>query len=979
MKSTGEVYQLARGETGLRIDDECSRLLRLAENSVLYVVGLAEQERVEAAAASEPARSATKPLEDTVFIASPYPTSSWNNLFRASFILKRETGLLNRLLEKLNELRIFCRSLEFTSSLPLRDYGFLAHTLPHDRILGGAKSETMVPATVVLVLEIPELSALAAAPPQQDPKDSNTPTKNPLLALHEAIHAMLEWRPIVADEATPADPNNEAPTAPAGAPDTSAAELASHGVDVPTARCALHTSIGIPGVIVEWTSAMRTIREISRLWKDPRLQLVKQSFASHKRDRAPDVVQLLGDVETDVARNIAERGLEKVRECVRRDQHGLYVDAAEWRGDIWRPDRNYQDTGHTARVRTADKLVITHADSDEKILYWHVRSLRERCIVAFSVTFPSGGMESAWCEWITGVIKEYGGGVILSAQLSARGEPESDRLQIRGGRWASLRLVVEFSGIVDNGRAQQIVRCFVKLQGKEAGSGGQPTWEKQLQDFLDKRRYIKELLPAPERRIPTGDSEPWRVGTIVSHVMLWYEHHLDALHHIEFWSWPNLFDFTGPYGFPRHPHEAPRSMDAWGRQQIEKSRGGLSRETLVRRVVESLLKRGRVALVGAHRSGKTSVLREIKHTVLVNSLKFAPGSAWIPIHVDAGVCPPVQLCVEILRQIRDGSGAEDGAPLQATRLDSSEQFKDVLTQVAELEKQLVELERLLERLSPQPRTDGEPSDGPLGQRDKFLRDSRNLLTKLLRLRVDGWRLRIAVMVDGVTADGPWMERWAQAFWRELIESRDLEDVAWVITTSQPLGETLPFSISSVFCEHNLDPLDEYETDLLINRIDTPGAAPPPPELLPVLTLSARRFLAWVSARMPYLLQVCCYYLFERARRMRVPLLCTRVAIEVIDNEVLPQLTDYLEGEWGRLPLEARRYVLSTLAPLSGQEPRQTLFAKVGAASAQFAAAPPPVQKALLRSGLTGAHEFGLVAPLVAFWLRRSGRDTAADA
>lgn len=964
MKSTGEVYSLARGETCLRIDDECSRSLRLTENSVLYVVGLAER-ALATDGTSTPGDARVG--DDVVIVASPYPTSSWNNLFRASFILPRKTGMLHQLLAKLNDLRIFCRSIEMTGSLPLHKVGFLSHTLPLDRILGGAKTETMVPATVVLVLEVPDESKIEAMSVVEvgDGRDEQLLARakakaQELKALHEVIRAMLQWSP----------------------PRTTDAKHP----EFPTARNKLQENLGTSGIIVEWTSTMRTTREISRLWKDPRLARVKAAL--QRPNATPEMKQLLGEIEVDIEKNIAERGLEKMRELVHRDEGGLYVDAGEWRGDIWRSDRDFKDTGHTARVRTADKLVITHADSDERIVYWYVRSLRERCFVEFTITFPSGGMESAWCEWITDVIHKNGKGIILSAQLSARGEPESDRLQIRGGRWASLRLLVEFSEIKDTASANEVIQCFVELQGKctypapnkktDQDLGEPISWDKHIQDFLEDHRYIKDLLPAPEHGSNVGKAGRWRAGTLVSHVQVWYEQHLDALHQIEFWSWQNLFNFTAPHEAAlRRPDSVPHGMDEWGSRQIESKRGGPSRETLARRVVEALQGRaaivgalptgGRVAIVGAHRSGKTSVLRLLRDHLL--ELPRDKDTLWLPVLIDAGICPPVQLCVEILRKIRDGSSSPR-AVRAVTELSSLAVAEAAKKEVEDLEDNLEALERLFERLSPD-----KASPGPLGQRDKFLRDSRDALRNFLRLKFQGRRPRIAVMVDGIAARGAWMEPWAQAFWRELVEASELAGISWVITTSQPLGETVPHSsISSVFCEYSLEPLDEYETDLLINQIDTPpndsnlsGA-----ELLPVLTLSARRFLAWVSARMPYLLQVCCHCLFERARRMRVPLLCTRVAVEVLDGEVLPQLTDYLEAEWGRLPEEARRHVLLALEQWP-EDPREMLFTKTMAASTQFAVAPPAVQKALRRSGLIGDPEFGLVAPLVAFWLRRSRR------
>lgn len=784
-------------------------------------------------------------------------------------------------------------------------------------------------------------------------------------ALNEAIHGMLDWIP---------DENSE---------------------QAPSARDQLQAALRARGCtcIVEWTSPMRTTREIARRWRDPRFSRIEGVLTRHlasvtaegspgaEAAEAATLARYKAAVTDELAASLTERGLEKLRDAVRQDERGLFVSAERWRADIWRSQRQFFDTGHTARIRTEDKLVITHADSDERIVYWWVRSLTNKCIAAFTVTFPAGGMESVWCEWITETIarKDHGQGVVLSAQLSARADPASDRLQIRGGRWASLRLVVEFDGIVDNESARKVLACFVALQGKTAG------WEDELIALHERRAYIKQLLPAPERH----DHEPgfWRLATLVSHVSLWHEESHDALYQIRFWNWRNPFVFTesrepdpceAEFAKMLAQSGSPQRLGPWAVAQLLERQGGPSRGTLWRQILATVKenRRHHMAVTGAHRSGKTSILRRIKRA-LVDDLQqeleeTREDALRVPVMIDAAVCSPLHLCIAILEGVH-GALPVPSHGLASVRDDWIGLRNDAKDEARGLVERLRALEELLGRLSSQV-----GSGGALDQRDKFLRDSRSALKQVLEVKWSGRTTRLVILVDNVAGHHNWKEPWAQAFWRELVEAEELQSITWIVSTSlsrRDAADATP--ISSTFCEYNLDPLDEYETDFVINQIDTPPAEPVPGEdtVRPVLTLSARRFLAWVSARMPYLLQICCYYLFEHARRMRIPVLGTRVAVEVLDREVIPQLTDYLAGEWGRLPEDAQRYVLKALAPWP-LDARSILFSKADAG--RFTAAPPSVQKALLRSGLTGAHEFGLVAPLVVFWLCRSGRHEDPD-
>ncbi|MCY1054589.1 hypothetical protein [Nannocystis sp. SCPEA4] len=1028
MKTTANVYRLARGATELRIDDACASVLGLAEGSVLYVVALEHASGEKAKTQSPPATGASvadaagpgvkaedaavraqgvpgpagdgaassadiaawADEKDTVFVGCPYPTASWSNLLRASFILEHQSGMLRKLVHALNELRIFLRGIEMTSSVPLHEYSLLSQALPRKHSIPAAVGEqAAVPATVMLVLEVPEPAMLDEEARRGARANS---AYEGLKTLHEAIRGLLDWQQDTRSHSVPGagetsqDRQRDKPPHPA-----------------PTARDALQRALVVLGCTctVEWISGLRTTREIARRWKDPRLARIKTILGSPNppvdSDEQTDSPhqQVIDDYRTrvtrDIERDLAKHGVENLRGFVERDARGLFVSAEQWRADMWTSQRRFFDSGHTARLRTEDKVVITHADSDERIVYWSVRSLARRCIAAFTVTFPAGGMESVWYEWITDTIarEEHGRGIILSAQMTARSEPRSDRLQIRGGRWASLRLLVQFDDICDRRSAQKILACFVALQGKSND------WEDTLIELLDGRSYIKELLPAPEPR--SREDNRWRLATILSNVTLWHEEQHDALYQIQFWPWPNPFDFTRPWTVERcdgefrkmfaggasKPTAAAARMDKWAFQQLEAEQGGPSRGTLVRRILRDLQEQYMryVAIVGAHRSGKTSILRRVESVLrdrltdeLSNQTR-SEGELLIPVLINAAVCPPVHLAVTILNGILGSfSGTERGKV--DGHVDLASVSDDVMREAVELAASLKQRESLLgEIFAPEAGRAGKATMDPLVRRDEFLRQSREALEAVLKLTWNGRSARLVVLLDDLAGSGPWMEPWAQAFWRELVEATGLREISWVVSTSLSSRDVTPHSpISSIFYEYNLDPLDEYETDFLINEIDTgPGPQTDDPEQdsRPVLTLSARRFLAWVSARLPYLLQICCFCLFERAKRMRIPVLTTHVAVDVLDADVLPQLTDYLEGEWSRLPEEARRHVLRALAPWP-DDARQMLFAKADTGS-QFANSPPPVQKALLRSGLTGAREFGLVAPLVAFWLRRSGR------
>ncbi|MBW8878884.1 MAG: hypothetical protein JF614_28350, partial [Acidobacteria bacterium] len=136
-------------------------------------------------------------------------------------------------------------------------------------------------------------------------------------------------------------------------------------------------------------------------------------------------------------------------------------------------------------------------------------------------------------------------------------------------------------------------------------------------------------------------------------------------------------------------------------------------------------------------------------------------------------------------------------------------------------------------------------------------------------------------------------------------------------------------------------------------------------LQPVITHPARTFLISVTSSLPYLLQVSCYHIYDRATRTSFPLINKELCRKTILVKVLPEMADYLERQWSKIPESAQRFIVESLP--TALSPDEFLRFFDDRWIVDLDRMPPGSLKALDRSGLRG-EDGRCVAPLVAAWL-----------
>lgn len=840
MKLSGEIQLLEAPSTRFRISNRIADALGIHAESLLYVALITN--RVDTP-------EARKSPRETLVLASPFPTQCWGRLVRASILLEPKAGEYHRLLQKLNELRLYVRHVSAIDSFVLQAESFLNNRTP-----SLFAPDVGIPPAVVVTLEVPFGRA-------------------------EDRTNLLHWtlrRLAYEDLLPPAEPD------PANAGDTRSTRQ--------RAREALRSALSALSCGIEWVSSMRTVNAIAAHWK-------RENLAPHC---ACVPVQKVG----------LERGHAVTADP---EAEALEVDAMTIRDGLWPHQRDKLDRVHEAEVSPNRTFAIGYADSDDRALYWHVLPSKDRAVARFEMAFPSGGMEPFFLgEVFETVSGSMTGGNVLSAELSPRLRAREVRRSDMGGSWATTSITATFPTRTREEIAG-LVATFRRLQ--RVGHGPAGKLQAAAREF--RSVAIDSCIEDASEREYQHKLEP-RAAMTLREVRLYHEP-FNGLRSTALLSGPNPFT-------PTHTSEIVDTPDT-------------SRSRLASRICDGLCEERpqNVAIVGAYRSGKTSLLRAI-----VKRLK-ARGDIQ-DFWVDGVVAPPVGLALAVASWYSRESELQDvGAALK--RLADNLGVPD-----GEAPRSVEQVPAFLDRLG--------SAETPL-QAQLLLKE---LLSFVKRLVGDK---RCVVLIDEVSEGAGAEGSQGLATWRVMMEEPDFRRFGWLVSAARSLKEAAPYSpLINIFTEYNLLALDANEADALIDRFGVYSDAGA------VVTLGARRFLQWVTGRLPYFLQACCFHLYEIMRREALPIVRGRLCSEVLQDRVLKDLSDYLWGQWRPLPDPAKAAVVRALLPWKTKP--KALLTDPRFRGGFFEETPPYARKVLERSGLMGDPGQGLVAPMVALWLLESG-------
>jgi hypothetical protein len=513
---------------------------------------------------------------------------------------------------------------------------------------------------------------------------------------------------------------------------------------------------------------------------------------------------------------------------------------------------------------------------------------------------------------------------------------------------------------------KSIVDCFRKLQGDTSSTDEFERFKKRLE--------YEQGVVGP-RIIPESSEAVWREKSLT------YSSQLERLIVLDpFESFPaprfpqafaeNPFSFTLPLGLKKYNN---LYGEATGIQR--------TRRRLAERIVQRLLQspKENVAIVGAHRAGKTTLLKLVYDLLTERLAKSDSRVILIPIWINASVTPPHMLFIALLEEMYRLKGrVKKLAHSFGRSLKRILEFAQSITVKVEVKPVSIELPDIQSLL---PEKDATHVDERV--RSLLVRleeDKKEVLPVLLSMALQALRdalksdenLRLVVVMDEFSESTAWGDLRTLAVWRHAIESDDFSRINWLFSTTRPVEEAVEYSpITNIFMELNVGSLSEEESQGLIDAFSVNAWKKDPireEKLRPIITHPARIFLIKATSSLPYLLQVSCYHIYDRATRSSFPLINKELCRKTILGKVLLEMADYLERQWSKIPEGARQFIIDTLP--KDLNPDEFLRLFTDRWEVDLALMPPGSLKALERSGLRG-DDGRCVAPLVAAWLLSS--------
>lgn len=664
--------------------------------------------------------------------------------------------------------------------------------------------------------------------------------------------------------------------------------------------------------------------------------------------------------------------VEKIRVVRSPQSDKLQVSLLPWQRQLWR-----SDLALPFREYPIDRkgliLAMVSLDSDEKVIAWYFYEYDKRLVVQFEVTMPAYGLEHLWWEYIYECVKEAGGSVLGSAS-SARID----------GSWGTLKCTAMFplTDSAKDGRevdnVKKIVHCFRKLQGNRSSTTEFETLKEKL---AQQRDAIEPLL------IPDDSSRKrWREKSMsdlsqLDRLIVW-----DPFANSTTPRFSNIFA-QNPFSFT-----TPLRLDSYG--ELYGDLDSADKERTRRRLAGTIIDRlsqtpgENIALVGAHRAGKTTVLNLV-FDLLAKRLEEEKKDTLklIPVRLYSPMTPPHLLFVSIMEEI--GKLGKDAPEDAETLAHTLRPYVSRFTNLAQAALHSTEF-NLLGLLTFKPGDFAEKLDrGDSGGLErlrsllvKVNEDRKDSLPEFLRISLLSLRdaldamesegqFKLVVLMDEFSESSAWGDSRTLSVWRQAIESSEFSRIKWLFSTTRPVKDAADYSpITNILYEVNVGSLRPEESERMIDAFSVTAWANDKQSdqdgrLRPVITHPARRFLINATSSLPYLLQVSCYHIYDRATRTDFPLINKALCRRVILTKVLPEIADYLERQWNQIPETAQRFILDSL-PRKLRTPEEFLK-EYYLWEIDDARMPPGSLKALDRSGLRG-EDGRCVAPLVAAWL-----------
>ncbi|MFH0800900.1 MAG: hypothetical protein V2A78_00725 [bacterium] len=906
-----------------------SDVLRIAPN-IATALGLTRESSLYAILLEAEKKAVEEP--PLSIIASPFPTSSWGNLVRVSLTLHSGRGRVSKLLSIFNKLYLYCRDLQMVDGIDLNTKSLLAIGEIGKYLWGGSeKQSTSIFPGVTAILEVPIQL------------DNRSIILEGTEELHKSLRNVIKHGHMYSAKA---------------------AQILQRLID--KEEC--EASDDRTDIRVEWVSSMLTLNRLEGSWGPH----------SYKEGKLPNS-------------NIKNTSLRSMRQRLRvmanhADEDHLNIHVPAWKEFIWPPPQQLPPV-RTQFQTALPAAVVSYADSDEKYICWHIVPIDDSIVAQFEMVVPVW-LEHLWWEWIfTQLFKAQGN--LLATYTTSRCYKN----------WSGLNVIATFPFPRDRietakaslNNAKEILDCFRNLTGCPEPVNIDTATSRAPMEFAE---FVNKLV-AESKKVPRELLDEYhasevkcddvRVGSLLRNVLFW---HAD-LGREQRRKYQNHFP-ANPYAFTK-PLSLQSYTNLYGRIHVEEQLYGDnpelgSRGNLARRVLKRLIgdEGENIALVGAHRSGKTSVANLIIDRI--HEMAAKNNEPLLAIAINGALTPPRDLVRAIYSELLELVRKPSFVKMSSILLDAFRKVFSMQVTKIKLGLAVVEMEASPspDSLSSEDAIDASLTNWynstPIGEQAQHLRTSVEVLLTIIEevKKVHSMEYRIVIVLDEMADFAAWGGEQAFAMWRYIIESPDYRSIRWLVVTQRPMGDTSHYSpITNVLREYNIGPLDSREAMLMVDamteeRISQNNSTDVQrDDLRLVVTYQAKLFICWITGRLPYLMQVACCHIYDRCIRDFLPIMTVANCKKIVESHVIPELSDYFESRFGELPNAAREFIAKESPGnvndvyADFDESLRTSHDREVPRRKEFEST---YQRVLARSGLTGENDRLPVAPLVALWM-----------
>jgi hypothetical protein len=772
-------------------------------------------------------------------IGSPFPTRSWGRLFRASITFDPKRGQIAEIIRAFNSLRIRCRSIETIDGIKMPDkYVFSRNLISRYEKVQEDKRNVLSPfPSLMAILEFPYFSL------EDNHGEMNLPLfDREMSELNDLIKRLL----ITGKEG---DKLN-----------------------------ALFNSILLKQIEdkykdrfnVDWISPMRVLNSLH--W------VLSKLSESHVREK----LSLFG-AEFDSK---------------------LLMNFNPWRRIIW----NTKDVEEKKDTR----VVLTSCDSDERYIKWDFYDTRDKVISKVCSVLPGGVVDSICRGWHYNCISRYGGNVVASYSSPSVRDNNAMNTSIvvfpfRKGeeRVSDARnLIMCFNELINGGGdikkiiGDDLKNCVMDAFGKKEGE-----------------KYIKQMREVIENKTQRVDS----VSILGPKIRFIEDDYIRKFS-------PNPYAFTMPIDFEQYDKMYGLS-DHLEKSEYEKSRYAIALG-IERRLRDGI--KENFAIVGAHRSGKSTLLNLLIEIMMLKNLEYdAKGKNMllVPIRIDSSITSPKDILIEIILSIdamRSRMKMEENfakSKIVAVYDKILMNYKTyVLEEIAIGANTDIKIEAVM-RKSRSELIKSEKLSDQISYLRMIMNDetsinsikiSMNVLRRLVKIveddveSSDGLGVRFVVLIDELKEGLRLSDDSELPAWRHVLEGNEYSSIFWVISSTQSVREDSSYSpLSNVFREYNIAELSKYEANKLIDAMqnapkENVSGVEIETKLTVVVSPSARDRIVWATQKLPFLIQVCCYHIYNTATRHRVPIVTIDMVNDVLKRFALYDLSDYFSARWAEI-------------------------------------------------------------------------------